>query len=63
MSAKSTDLVVTVDQLELVNGVKVEALRVWCILCRHSHVIVDSSTVQQLLDAGAHECPDRGVPL
>jgi len=40
-------------------------LRIWCIVCRHERKLPfrDGASLQQLIDAGAHECPDRGVPL
>lgn len=67
MSAKSTDLVVSVESEHfdvLAGGTGVAyRLRLWCIVCRHESKLPDGTSVQQLLDAGEHQCPDRGVPL
>jgi hypothetical protein len=67
MSAKSTDLVVSVESTHfdvIAGGAGVNyKLRVWCIVCRHDQKLPDGSNLQQLLDAGEHDCPDQGLPL
>jgi hypothetical protein len=62
-NSKHTDVVISVDETDLQRGGCVYLLRVWCMVCRHQKTIADGATLAQLAAAGAHQCPDQGLPL